>query len=236
MKYIYSIVISLFLLGCSTNDIDYTLARMAGNKPAQFFYFATPEKVEQWYFETKDYMALPPKTYKKDWELMSPWNGAYIYGGISFGIENPDVNEKGLSIGYGINMSSSIGEYREEDKEREKGNVEYFKKKYPQKQLKNGQEISINRHIERHGKENYFCEVSNIKNEQRGVIEKVYECHKSNLQKTKDKSVTITFIYTKSPNLPEQYKHLTDEYTYEDLLQRSQRVLESLYIKDGWDD
>jgi hypothetical protein len=118
MKYIYSILISLFLLGCSTKDIDDVLAATSGNKPPQFFKFTSPEKVEKWYFETKDYKALPPQTYQKDWELMSPWNGAYIYGGISFGIENPDVNEKGLSIGYGINMNSSSGKYEKRESSR----------------------------------------------------------------------------------------------------------------------
>jgi hypothetical protein len=231
MKYIYSIVISLFLLGCSTNDIDYTLARMAGNKPAQFFYFATPEKVEQWYFETKDYMALPPKTYKKDWELMSPWNGAYIYGGISFGIENPDVNEKGLSIGYGINMSSDIREYTDTDKKVEK-NIKNFP---PQRTRSDGETINVDLHYEKHGKENYPCIVNSSYNLHRGIYKKYYGCYKFNPEKTKAKKVGITFIYTKSPNLPEQYKHLTDEYTYEDLLKRSQRVLDSLYIKDGWE-
>lgn len=234
MKYIYSIIISLLLLGCSTNDIDYTLARMAGNKPAQFFYFATPEKVEQWYFETKDYMALPPKTYKKDWELMSPWNGAYIYGGISFGIENPDVNEKGLSIGYGINMSSSVYPSTDREKEIERGNEKYIHEKYQQGKEKNGRKYYINAHLEKLGKENYQCLVFEDYTP-RGVKTRTYDCYKFNPERTKTKNVVISFIYTKSPNLPEQYKHLTDEYTYEDLLKRSQRVLDSLYIKDGWE-
>jgi hypothetical protein len=207
MRYIYIVLISLFIAGCSTNDIDYALARAAGNKPATFFVFDSVEEVNKWQFETKDYKALPPQTYQKDWELMSPWHGAYIYGGIAFGNGNKDENQVGLYIGYGINMMSSTGKYEDEDNEREKGNIEYFKKKYSQRKLRDGTEISINRHIERHGIEKYFCEVSNRKNEQRGVIEKIYECHKPNLQKTKDKSVTIVFIYTKSPNLPKKYQH-----------------------------
>ncbi len=166
---------SLFLFGCSTKDIDDVLAATSGNKPPQFFKFTSPEKVEKWYFETKDYKAFPPQTYKKDWELMTPWNGAYIYGGISFGIEH-------------------------------------------------------------HGKENYPCVVIETGYSDRGVKKKSYDCYKFNPERTTAKRVLVSLIYTKSPNLPKRYQSLAKEYTYEDLLKRSKRVLDSLYIKNGWDE
>jgi len=236
MRYIYSITISLFLLGCSTNDIDYTLARMAGNKPAGFFALNSVEEVNKWSFKTKDYKALPPMTYKKDWGLMSPWNGAYIYGGISFGIENPDVNEKGLSVGYGINMSSSITTYEEREKA-----IEYKKNQYIQSNIKYGKdkygrEGNINVHYETHGKENYPCIVREVRDIKRGIKKISYDCYKFNPERTMAKSVVIRLVYTKSPTLPKELEPLAKEYTYKDLLKRSQRVLDSLYIKDGWDE
>ena len=210
------------------------LAAASGNKPPQFFKFTSPERVEKWYFETKDYKALPPQTYQKDWKLMSPWNGAYIYGGISFGIENQDVNEKGLSIGYGINMNSSVYPYTDREREIERGNKKYILEKYQQGKEKNGREYYINAHLEKVGKEKYQCLVFEDYTP-RGVKTKTYDCYKFNPEKTMVKNVVISFIYTKSTKLAEQYQSLAKKYTYEDLLKRSQRVLDSLYIKDGWE-
>jgi len=235
MRYIYLLIINLLLLGCSTKDINDVLVATSGNKPAQFFQFPTSYDANHYMFHHKDFDILMLETKQQDWIDMGGWNGAYIYGGIGVGLEIKEEKKYGDIFGYGINITSSVGKYGEGDKEREKNNIEYFKKKYPHRVLSNGDEVGIDRHIERHGKENYFCEVSNVKDERQGAILKRYECHKANIEKTKDKSVTITFIYTKSPNLPERYKHLAKEYTYEDLLKRSKRVLDSLYIKDGWD-
>jgi len=208
------------------------MAAMAGNRPPAFFKFTSPQKVDSWHFETKDYKALPPKTYKKDWELMSPWNGAYIYGGISFGIENPDEFEVGGTyIGYGINISSHIYPYdKTEDDALQRGDAEYFKKRY--RWIKPEDKVSI----EHHGKENYPCLVVKQIFKKRGRIEKLYRCFKHNKEKTKEKEVSINFIYTHSSNLPKRYERLAKEYTYEDLLKRGKRVLDSLYIKDGWDE
>ena len=49
------------------------------------------------------------------------------------------------------------------------------------------------------------------------------------------KGVGIKLIYTRVPNLPKELEPLAREYTYEDLQKRSRRILDSLYIKDGWE-
>ena len=212
------------------------MAAMAGNKPAQFFYFRNMHDANSYVFDEKDYNVSMIPTYKKDWELMGPWNGAYIYGGISFGIENPDVSKEGLYIGYGINISSHIYPYNKtEDDALQRGDVEYFKKVYKSGIDKNGKRYWINYHIEHHGQENYPCKVYETITP-RGIHTKTYVCYKYNKEKTKAKRVVIEFIYTHSPNLPKRYERLAKEYTYEDLLKRGKRVLESLYIKDGWDE
>ena len=97
-------------------------------------------------------------------------------------------------------------------------------------------EGNIHVHYETHGREHYPCIVNERRNLKRGVKEIIYDCYKFNPERMMAKSVVISFIYTKSPNLPKQYKQLAKEYTYEDLLKRGERVLDSLYIKDGWEE
>jgi len=65
--------------------------------------------------------------------------------------------------------------------------------------------------------------------------EKFYICSKFNPERTKTKNIIISFIYTRVPNLPKELEPLAKEYTYEDLQRRSKRILDSLYIKDGWE-
>ena len=47
---------------------------------------------------------------------------------------------------------------------------------------------------------------------------------------TKAKKVHIRLTYNKPKN-----PSLAKEYTYEDFQQRAKRILDSLYIKDGWE-
>ena len=110
-------------------------------------------------------------------------------------------------------------------------------KNFPSQRTRpDGETINVNLHYETHGKENYTCIVNSSYNLNQGVYEKYYGCYKFNKQRTMAKKVGITFIYTKSPTLPKKLEPLAKEYTYEDLLKRGQRVLDSLYIKDGWDE
>ena len=57
-----------------------------------------------------------------------------------------------------------------------------------------------------------------------------FGCYKFNATRTKAKIIGVNLTYNK-PNDP----RLAEEYTYEDLQKRSQRILDSLYIKDGWE-
>lgn len=85
--------------------------------------------------------------------------------------------------------------------------------------------------IKKFGKERYVCTVMEYTNTQYANKKYVgYECYKHNKNKTQAKSVHIRLTYNK-PNNP----RLAEEYTYEDLQKRSQRILDSLYIKDGWE-
>jgi len=207
------------------------MAAMAGNKPAQFFYFRNMHDANSYVFDEKDYNVSMIPTYKKDWIKMGGWQGAYIYGGIGYGLDIKEVKKYGGVLSYGINISSHIYPYNKtEDDALQRGDAEYFKKRY--RWIKPEDKVSI----EHHGKENYPCLVVKQIFKKRGRIEKLYRCFKHNKEKTKEKEVSINFIYTHSSNLPKRYERLAKEYTYEDLLKRGKRVLDSLYIKDGWDE
>ena len=95
--------------------------------------------------------------------------------------------------------------------------------------MKDGKIISINRHLEHYGKENYVCDVSETQETKYNRFKKIYECYKFNSNRTKAKNVVVSLTYNK-PNDPK----LAKEYTYKDLQQRAKRMLDSLYIKDGW--
>ena len=232
MKYMNYIVLSVLLIslfeGCSTNDIDYALARASGNKPATFFRFTSPKKVDEWYFKKDEFVALPPKTYRKDWQLMGGWNGAYIYGGISFGVENKDVNSVGLKIGYSIVFSTSHGKVGEYERAVMRRDEAWFRNN-----IKIDSEDKL--WFENRGKENYVCQVMQYtKKKYPGNKYITYECYKFDPTRTKYQSVQIELIYHRSPKLPAKYRHLANVYTFSDLKRRAKRTLDSLYIKKWW--
>ena len=229
----------LILDGCSTHDVsdavDNTLVATSGNKPPKFFAFASPSRANGYIMHHKDFTFMMPLTKEKDWSKMDGWDGAYIYGGISVGVAKHREKTKGKMLGYGFNFSSSIGEYGDMERAIESKNYNFIKTKMKSHGInKYGRVGNLNVHYEVHGKEEYPCLVKEAKDIKRGVRKKVYFCYKFNPTKTRAKSVTLKLIYTKSPNLPSKHNSLAKQYTYHDLQKRAKRVLDSLYIKDGW--
>ena len=122
----------------------------------------------------------------------------------------------------------------------ERGDDAYIANMYKQGSEKNGRIYYINAHIEHHGKENYPCLVSEDYTPANQYLRtnttiKYISCYKFNPERTMKKTIAIRLIYTRVPNLPKELEPLANEYTYEDLQQRAQRVLDSLYITDGWE-
>jgi len=232
------IIGSIFMIvGCSTHDvsnaIDNTLVATSGNKPPKFFVFSSPYRANGYIMQHGDFTFMMPLTKGEDWSKMDGWNGAYIYGGISVGVEKYREKTRGKVLGYGFNFSSSIGKYGERaqaTETRDETYIQMIRKKYQYKK-------DSKTYYETHGKENYSCivnEVINPRTSVPGVRTKSYGCYKFNPTKTMYKKVGITLIYTKSPKLPIKYKSLAKEYTYRDLQKRAKRTLDSLYIRDGW--
>jgi len=239
LKIQISMGIVLIVLGCSTHDVsdvvDNALVATSGNKPPKFFAFASPYRANGYIMQHKDFSFMMPETKERDWTKMSGWSGAYIYGGIGIGVDNPDVKIIGSILGYGIDFSSSVGKYGDMERAIESKNYNFIKTKMKSHGInKYGRIGNLNVHYEVHGKEEYPCLLKESKDIKRGVRKKVYYCYKFNAAKTRAKSVTIKLIYTKSPNFPSKYKSLAKEYTYQDLQKRAKRTLDSLYIKDGW--
>ncbi len=237
LKILMTTVIALILSGCSTHDVsdvvDNALVATSGNKPPKFFAFASPYRANGYIMHHKDFTFMMPLTKEKDWNKMSGWSGAYIYGGIGIGVDNPDVKKVGSILGYGFNFSTSISKYGERAKATETRDQNYIKMIRKKYQYKKDSKV----YFETHGKENYSCIVNEVINPKRslpGVRTKSYGCYKFNPTKTMYKKVGITLVYTKSSTLPSKYKTLAKEYTYQDLQNRAKRVLDSLYIKDGW--
>ncbi len=232
-----SMVVVLMLSGCSTHDvsdaIDDALVATSGNKPPKFFAFASLSRANGYIMDHKDFTFMMPLTKERDWSKMSGWNGAYIYGGISVGVEKLREKTRGKILGYGFNFSSSVGKYGERAQATETKDENYIKMIRKKYQYPKNSKV----YYETHGKENYPCIVNEVINPKRsvpGVRTKSYGCYKFNPEKTMYKTLGVTLVYTKSPKLPSQYKTLAKEYTYQDLQNRAKRTLDSLYIKDGW--
>lgn len=234
MKYILLFLVSISFTACSMkvleNSIENLFIASSGNKPPSFFKIANTQTMRDYVFDVKDATFSLPIAKEKDFTAMDGWKGSTHY--------NKDVVlylDKGFGVSYHIQLSSFVYPYAEREKA-----VEYKDKSYIQTHMqygknKYGREGNINVHYETHGKEHYSCIVKESKDTVNGENAISYDCHKFNPERTMAKGVVISLTYTRVPNLPKELEALANEYTYEDLQTRSQRILDSLYIKDGWE-
>jgi hypothetical protein len=182
---------------------------------------------------------------KRYWSLMMYGLGSNFSSGYSMGIVQTLADGKGIPAGYDIDISVSISPYSAKDRALENGDEEFLRKYYNSYVGK----ITINKEVEQkplylehYGKENYSCKVREFLRPlgtygmQVETYYKRISCLKPNPKKTMAKTVSIELIYTKAPTLPKELESLSKEYTYEDLQERAKRMLDSLYIKDGWDE
>jgi hypothetical protein len=229
--------------GCSKNSIrdsvDGFMQSTSGNKPPQFFMFANSKTADNFTLEHKDFSVKAPLAYDKDWNKMLGWRGGFIYGGAFYSLAQYRSKEtKGIVLDYTFEFMSSTTTYEERERAVEYKDMQYILTN-PTTQYgkdKYDREGNINVHYETHGKENYTCLVSERADKTRGMKGIGFNCYKFNTERTMAKNVVIRLVYTKVPTLPKELEALAQEYTYEDLLKRSQRVLNSLYIKDGWEE
>ena len=247
MKHILLIGMILLISGCSEphmstiypDDKQMILKDRAVDLPMPF-YDLSMKSQDYPRCHKKGFCSLFPEFRESDFIKMNhPWNMMTDENGYSVGIEQT-LSNGAIVLSYGIGFSSYITPYTDADRALERGDKEYISNRYRQGTEKNGRVYYINAHVEHHGKENYPCMVYEeytpanryLKTETRI---KHITCYKFNPERTMKKIVSIQLIYTRVPNLPKELEPLAREYTYEDLQKRSRRILDSLYIKDGWE-
>jgi hypothetical protein len=258
MKLLLLIGMILFISGCSSkppltmykNDEQMVLKDSFVDLPMPFIY---PSMENQNYIRCfeEQFCSLFPIMKdidfkdKRYWSLMMYGLGSNFSSGYSMGIVQTLADGKGIPAGYDIDISVSISPYSAKDRALENGDEEFLRKYYNSYVGK----ITINKEVEQkplylehYGKENYPCEVREFLRPlgtygmQVETYYKRISCLKSNPKKTMAKTVSIELIYTKASTLPKELESLSKEYTYEDLQERAKRMLDSLYIKDGWDE
>ena len=220
MRYLFFILIFL-LTGCSNKNINILLN--TGKRPPTFFQITDIKTMNEFVFDTQKFSFKLPLAKKTDFIKMGGWSGESMRDGhtIAFSFSKSIVYSIVISTGY------KPLKYGKEEKAIEAGDIEYIKNIYHQ------HNPNTNISLQRYGKENYPCIViEKITDKQKypNKEESSFQCYKLNSTQTKAKYITLILTYNK-PNDPV----LAKEYTYEDLKERAKRVLDSLYIKDGWD-
>lgn len=236
-------LVHIVLSGCSAQRVVDTYnglsVAMSGNKPPTFFKVNSVEEANNLKLTSKHFSVLMPTVKQDDFIKMGGWYGMNMYNGetISIGLnQHPVGSGKGVGfVHYDVQFSSFVYPYTERERAVEYKNKSYIQTHMQYGKNKYGREGNINVHYEIHGKEHYSCIVKESKDTGNGEYAISYDCHKFNPDRTMAKGVVISLTYTRVPNLPKKLEALANEYTYEDLQKRSQRILDSLYIKDGWE-
>jgi hypothetical protein len=230
--YVFVVVVLTMLTGCSAQRVVDTYnglsVAMSGNKPPAFFKVDSIEEANDLKLISKHFIALMPIVREKDFKDMGGWHGSFHGKDLS----TLYFYKSGF---YHITFSSSINPYTERERAIENGDVTYLRTRMPKKIKENGEIYNITLKTLRIGTESYPCIARESIDPRNGQSIQSYGCFKSNTDKTLAKAIGITLTYTRVPNLPNELEALANEYTYEDLQKRSQRILDSLYIKDGWE-
>ncbi|MEV9615615.1 hypothetical protein [Aliarcobacter butzleri] len=230
MKYIFLFIIAFILNGCSPKSLENTVENLfvasSGNKPPSFFKIANVETMRDYVFDMPDYTIALPSAKEKDFTLMNGWEGATSYN------KNMGIYLDNYGVLYHIYVSTSVYKYTERESA-----IDYKIDNFPKQRTRpDGETIDMNVHYETHGKENYTCIVNEISHDKFGKKLKHFGCYKFNKNKTLAKHVSISLTYQKSFDYPKETLDLIKDYTYEDLQERAKRMLDSLYIKEGWDE
>lgn len=250
MKHLLLIGTILLIIGCSRpnmttiypDDKQMVLKDRAVDLPMPF-YDLSMKSQDYPRCHKKGFCSLFPEFRESDFKKMNhPWNMMTHENGYSIGIGQTLPNGA-IVLSYDISFSSYITPYTEADKALERGNEDFLQKYYKSYVGK----ITLNNEVEQkllsikhYGKENYPCEIREFfRPVGKGWLAETYlkdiTCYKFNPEQTMKKTIAIRLIYTRVPNLPKELESLANEYTYEDLQKRSKQILDSLYIKDGWE-
>lgn len=229
-KTLLSIFIIIYFTACANEPGETAILNV----------FTSADKFNNnnWFLDHKHYQANTPLAKNSDWMGSRSWFVAKSDSGHGVHL---DLDE--IGIRYHIEFYTAISPYSERDKAIDEGNEEALRKliNYKVGKITPYGEIEQNLiKIKHFGKESYPCTVREFYRPAgtKGYPAETYRnditCYKFNPEKTKKKYVALSLKYYKLPNLPKELEELAKDYTYEDLKQRAQRMLDSLYIKDGW--
>ena len=226
MKYIYILLITFLLSGCNGNQLEHAIEKgmiaTSGNKPPTSFKVANLQTMKDYVFNMNGYTIAMPSSIKEDFKNNKAWAGFTHY--------NKDITLY-LEGYYHITVSTSgkVRKYGERERAIKNNNIKYLRTRMPKRFKKNGEVMNITLNTMHGGKEKYSCTIRTHSYLKYGKQEIGYGCFKSNKNKTKIKYVSISLTYNK-PKDPT----LAKQYTFIDLKRRAKRMLDSLYIKDGW--
>lgn len=222
MKILTMLSFILLLVGCSgeqaAHSITKTQIAMSGNKPPAKYRVANLQTMKEYIFETKEFSFQLPNAKASDFSKMGGWWGASHRSGKTITshlhpVYHMDVSSSGNVLKYGDRARAV--------EQKDQSYITSVRKKYHYPQ-------DTKLYYGTFGKENYNCMIKERK-DKFNRYQASYDCYKFNPSKTKSISVTTVLTYTK----PKDQK-LAKEYTYQDLKNRAKRMLDSLYIKDGW--
>ena len=215
MKYIFIVVVGLFLAGCGNS---HNILLRTNSVPPLFFKMTDKQTMDNFYFDTQKYAFKFPSSKESDFAQRGGWTGMTSHDGHGITLSFKD------GTGYNIDFLCDYYPHKSTERTRaiEENNIQYLKNKMV---LDKGDLLTI----EHHGKEHYPCVVVDTNNFKENKHEKIYDCYKFNKNKTKYINTTIVLSYSKPIN-----PTLAKQYTYADLKRRAKRMLDSLYIKDNW--
>jgi hypothetical protein len=217
---------TFFLSGCNGNQLEHAMDKAmiatSGNKPPASFKIANLQTMKDYVFDMKGYTIALPSAKEQDFSTPNGWQGFTHY--------NKDITLY-LEGYYHITTSTSykVSEYGERERAIVNNDITSLRTRMPKKVTKRGEIYNITLKTIKLGKEDYSCIVRESSYPRYDKRKISYGCHKLNSSHTKVRDVAITLTYNKPKN-----PTLAKQYTYQDLQERAKRMLDSLYIKDGW--
>lgn len=211
------------MFGCSGEQIAHNITKtqiaMSGNKPPTSFKVANLQTMKDYVFNMNGYTVAMPSAKQKDFSESDGWAGFTHY--------NKDITLY-LRGYYHITVGTSGKIRKYGERAIANNDMEYLRTRFPKK-IRRGINQNIKVQAIRGGKENYPCIVRESYSPKYKKNKISYGCFKINSLGTLVKGAGITLTYNK-PKDPQ----LAKQYTYADLKRRAKRMLDSLYIKDGW--
>lgn len=246
------------------NSIENLFIASSGNKPPSFFKIANTQTMRDYVFDVKDATFSLLSANEKDFTTMGGWEGSTSYGkdvvlhmskyGILYHIHITSSiypyteRERAIENGDVAYINKLFHQYHPN---KDISFQKYGKENYLCEVMPVTRDIHFNANREKSSFGCYKFNPDRTMVKEIGItltysnvsVSQAEEFCKRRLLECQEKQYPYP-NWIKNCNeakiscSPENLKNgqeLANEYTYEDLQKRSQRILDSLYIKDGWE-